>query len=279
MAIIGCGLIGGSIGLALKKNGLAEIVVGVGRNEIRLLKAKQIGAVDDATTDLEEGVRGVDLIIMATPVKIILEMVPKFRSYLKEGCIITDAGSTKAEIVHALTSAPEGNVHFVGAHPMAGSEASGVEASSPHLFEGATCVLTPIDRTNKEALALVRLMWEGVGARVIEMDPSKHDFIVGVTSHLPHVAAWALAHLASEHHREEEILPLLIAGGFRDTTRIAGSSPVLWRDICLTNKETMVDLLDKLKGSLDHFKDLISGEKEEELLEELKKIKEWRDKI
>lgn len=277
VAIIGCGLIGGSMGLALKKRNLAEKVIGVGREMHRLSKAIELAAVDEITTDLKIGTKTADLVILATPVSAILEIAPRLVPYLKPGCIVSDVGSTKSEIVHTLTPALGMDLHFVGSHPMAGSEVSGVEASRADLFEGATCVLTPIEGTNKAALSVVRSIWEAFGSRVIEMDPAEHDLIVGMTSHLPHIVASCLVDLASEE--ENKTLPLLVAGGFRDMTRIAASSPDLWRDICLTNREIIVDLLAKFKDRLDQFRDLVDRKNGEELLGHFKKTKEWRDLI
>ncbi|HAV42630.1 TPA: prephenate dehydrogenase/arogenate dehydrogenase family protein [bacterium] len=280
IAIVGCGLIGGSLGLALKKRGLAGKVVGIGRDKTRLLRAMELGVVDEMSTDLREGIDGVKMVVMATPASVILEMTPKLLPHLSEGCVVTDVGSTKGEIVERLTPLFRTGVYFVGGHPIAGSEVTGVEGADGDLFEGATCVLTPINQTDKDALFCVREMWMALGAKVIEMDPSKHDLILGITSHLPHIAAFALSRLASGHQKKyEDLLPLCIGSGFRDTTRIAGSSPILWRDICLSNREVLLDLLDRLKEDLSYFRDLIEKDKSEELLEELRKIGEWRKRF
>lgn len=234
VAIIGVGLIGGSFGMALKKRGLANRVIGVGRNPERLKMAVELGAVDEWTTDLAAGVRDADLIYVSTPVGMELDFIRSAAKHAKPGCVTTDAGSTKGEICRGVDDS-----RFVGGHPMAGSEATGVEAASPDLFINAAYVLTPTKRTNPDALALVRGLGEAVGSRVIVMDPETHDRCVAVISHLPHLLAIALVSLAEDRSiRDPQVLEL-IAGSFRDMTRVAGSSPELWRDICMTNADAI----------------------------------------
>lgn len=232
VAVIGVGLIGGSFGMALRSRGLADEVVGIGRNPERLSRAVELGAVSSWTLALEEGVREADLVYIATPVGAVVDFVARAAPLLSPGCIITDAGSTKGRIcagADALTA------RFVGGHPMAGSEAAGVEHARESLFEGTTYVLTPTKSTSPEALDGMARLAERLGARVSLMDPDEHDRCVAVISHLPHVMAAALALAA---RKESECCPQLfdlVAGSFRDMTRVAGSSPVLWRDICLSN--------------------------------------------
>lgn len=235
VAVIGVGLIGGSFGMALRDRGLAEVVVGVGRNEGRLQRAADLGAVDSWTLDLREGVTGADLVYIATPVGLVFDFVAKALPSVGPDCIITDAGSTKAEICRRADALVGDRATFVGGHPMAGSEEAGVEAARSDLFEGSTYVLTPTSATKREAVEKMRRVAEGIGARTLVMDPEAHDRCVAVISHFPHVMAAALALLAQQESERNPDLLDLVAGSFRDMTRVAGSPPVLWRDICMSN--------------------------------------------
>lgn len=241
IAIIGVGLIGGSFGMALKKRNLAGRVIGIGRNLERLQRAAELGAVDSWSTELESAVRDADLIYVSTPVGLELDFIRRVATSAKQGCIITDAGSTKGEICHGADELVGNSIHFVGGHPMAGSEATGVEAADPDLFENAAYVLTPTERTDTDALAIVREIAEAIGSRVIVLNPEAHDRCAAVVSHLPHLMAAALVRLAHDRSAQYPEMLELIAGSFRDMTRVASSSPVLWRDICLTNIEAIME--------------------------------------
>jgi prephenate dehydrogenase len=278
VAIIGCGLIGGSIGLAIKEN-MGWEITGIGRDMERLNKALMVGAVDHITVDFKEGLRDADIVIVATPVKAILEIIPKLSPHLKDGAIITDVGSTKEKITYALTDLLRKGVHFVGGHPMAGGHSSGVGAARGDLFCGRVCILTPIPNTDKEALSFVRSMWERMGARVIEMSPSRHDQLIGLTSHLPHLVAMELVGLVSEYDSGKTDLKSLIGEGFRDMTRIAKSSPDMWRDICLTNREVLISILDRFRKRIDHLSSIIKDGAEREIWEEFSRAREWRSGI
>ncbi len=259
VAIIGVGLIGGSFGMALRKRGLAEEVVGIGRNLQRLRRAVELGAVDSCTLDLEEGVRGADLVYIATPVGSVLDFACKALPFVGPDCIITDAGSTKSEICRGADELIGNRAAFIGGHPMAGSEEAGVEAAKESLFERTTYVLTPTASTGPGVVERMRRAAEGIGARVVVMDPEAHDRCVAVISHLPHVMAAALVLLA---RKESEFSPQvfdLVAGSFRDMTRVAGSSPVLWRDICLSNVNAIGEAADGLKGLIDQAIELMEA--------------------
>jgi len=241
VAIVGVGLIGGSLGMALRERRLASEVVGVGRNPESLAPALSLGAIDRFETDLGRGVADADLIVLATPVPQILRDIARLASLLRPGAIVTDVGSTKGEIVAAGEADLPGI--FVGGHPLAGSERSGVEAARLNLFEEATWALTPTGRTPPEALHRVRSLAQGVGARVIELPPASHDRAVAVTSHLPHVLAYALTALAGERAADEPHLYDLAAGSFASATRVAFSSPELWRDISLSNATALAEAI------------------------------------
>ncbi len=237
VAIIGVGLIGGSFGMALKKRGLANCVTGIGRNPERLKKAVNLGAIDDWTTDVEAGVRKADLVYVSTPVGLEVDFIRRAATAAKSGCIITDAGSTKAKICREADKIISRDVYFIGGHPMAGSEMTGVEAANPDLFVNAAYILTPTDKTEPKVLAVIRRLAEAIGARVIVMQPEVHDQCVAAVSHLTHIIAAALVSLAHEYSLKNPQILDLVAGSFRDMTRVASSSPVLWRDICMTNIE------------------------------------------
>jgi prephenate dehydrogenase len=256
VAIVGVGLIGGSLGMALRQRRLAAEVVGVGRNAVNLTRACDLGAIDRFDIEFGTGVADADLVVLATPIPQILQDLARLGPLLRPDAIVTDVGSTKAEIVAAgEASLPTA---FVGSHPMAGSERSGVEAARPDLFEEATWVLTPTDRTPPEHVRHVRTLAQHVGAHTVDLSPDSHDRVVAVTSHLPHVLAYALASLAGKRATEEPRLYDLAAGSFASATRVAFSSPDLWRDIALSNAPALAeairayqDLLANALGALE----------------------------
>lgn len=272
VSIIGVGLIGGSFGLALKEKGLAAEIIGVGRRETSLKEALRVGAVDETTLDLKEGVSQADLVVLAAPVGSILRIGRQIVPYLKEGAILTDVGSAKEEIVRTLGGLTK---NFVGVHPMAGSNESGVEKATASLFEKATCVITPTGETSKKALNVVEDLWKKVGARVVQMSPETHDFLVAITSHLPHLAASSLVSLAAKE--KEKAVPL-IATGFKDTTRIASSHPQLWSDIFLSNKEMVLSALKGYKEILSEWEELIRKEDKEGIRLKFGQASSWRRK-
>jgi len=236
ITIIGVGLIGGSIGLAVKKRRLAKEVVGVFRRASTLRRAIKRGAIDRGAMDVSSGVKGSDLVIIATPVSLIPKIASEAIKNAKKGCIITDAGSTKGWIVNAVekTASRSRCVYFVGSHPMAGSEKAGVEAAYPELLKSAACIVTRTKRTDSRALKIVSGFWEALGARVSVMSPAAHDRSVSYISHLPHVVAFSLAGSVDTADLK------YAAEGFRDTTRVASSDPGLWADIFLTNRKDIL---------------------------------------
>ena len=262
VAIIGVGLIGGSLGMILRRKGLADQVVGVGRRVENLKTAVELGAIDRYVADPKEGVRGADLVILATPVDTYDRHLKEWASCLSPGAIVSDVGSVKGVLVEqSETSLPSG-VHFVGAHPIAGKEKTGVAAGTDQLFRGARCILTPTPQTDAQALERVRALWQETGSVVLTMDPHLHDQILGAVSHLPHVAAFALI-TALADLRDREIASLDLAahsgGGLRDTTRIAASSPEMWRDIFLWNRDNVVHFIDVYQQALEDLKRLIQA--------------------
>ncbi|MBE0466876.1 MAG: prephenate dehydrogenase, partial [Candidatus Desulforudis sp.] len=250
VTIIGVGLIGGSLGMGVRARGLARTVMGVGRDESRLRQGVDGGALDYFTTDLGTGVTGADLVIIAVPVGMIVTMLQKALPYLKPGAIVTDVGSCKAAIVKAVEAIMPPDVHFVGGHPMAGSEQVGIGAANRYLFEGAYYIFTPTSHTDQEALRQVSTLARNLGCRVLEMDPQDHDRAVAAVSHLPHLLASTLVNTVGRIPGSEQAL-LLAAGGYRDTTRVAAGSPEMWRDILLTNREMVRAMINEFRTELD----------------------------
>lgn len=253
VAIVGVGLIGGSLGMAAKERKLARRVTGIGRSEQKLMRAKILGAIDDYCLDLETGASDADLVVICTPVRTVVPTIERMAASFKPGAIVTDVGSTKAEIVSGASRVvPAGK--FVGGHPMAGSEQAGVDAAFPDLFLGATYVLTPTDETDLDALGAVAALAEAVGARVETMSPEEHDAAVAVISHLPHVISCALLHTAEDLQRRDGRVFRLAAGSFRDLTRISDSPPVIWRDICLSNRSAIAAGIELFQEWLSRFR-------------------------
>lgn len=247
VAIVGVGLIGGSLGMALKRRGLAQRLVGIGRDPARLDKAVRLGAIDSGVTELAEGVREAHIVILCTTIGHILETLPRTLRLAKSDAIITDVGSTKSAIVQAA----QGAARFVGGHPMAGSEQTGVEAATPLLFQEATWALTPTEQTDPHAVAIVRGLAQSVGAATLLTTPDAHDAMVAVTSHLPHVLASALMRQAAEVRATLPDVARLSAGSFADGTRVAASSPEIWRDVCLSNREAVLRALRAFRAQMD----------------------------
>jgi len=259
-AIIGVGLIGGSLGMILRRKTLADQVVGVGRRVENLKTAVALGAIDRYVADPQEGVVGADLVVLATPVDTYERHLHEWAHRLVPGAIVSDVGSVKGPLVERSEATMPAGVHFVGAHPIAGKEKTGVAAGSDQLFKGARCILTPTKRTDPTAFDRVKQLWEEAGSIVLTMDPHIHDQILGAVSHLPHVVAFALMNaLADLRDRQVPSLDLTghSGGGLRDTTRIAASSPEMWRDIFLWNRDNVVSYIDRYAGALEELKQLI----------------------
>ena len=252
LAIIGVGLMGGSLARALKEQDLVGEVVGVNRSRIALEKALDLGVIDRGTTDAAEAVVEANFVLVSTPVRSIAPIVAYFAPYLSPGAVVTDVGSVKKSVVMACEACMPPGTHFVGGHPIAGREHVGVEASFAALFEGSRTILTPTANTASDALQRVRLVWEAVGSHVEIMEAGYHDQVLAATSHLPHLMAYNVVNTLSdlEDHIRAEVFRYA-AGGFRDFTRIASSDPTMWRDICLENREAILDILARFRKDLD----------------------------
>ncbi len=282
VAIIGVGLIGGSLGMILRRKALADHVVGIGRRVENLKTAVGLGAIDRYVADPQEGVRGADLVVLATPVDTYERHLQEWAHCLASGSIVSDVGSVKGMLVERSEAAMPAGVHFVGAHPIAGKEKTGVAAGTDQLFKGARCILTPTKRTDATALERVRQLWEEAGSIILTMDPHLHDQILGAVSHLPHVAAFALMNALSE--LRDQALPSLdlaghSGGGLRDTTRIAASSPEMWRDIFLWNRENVVAYIDRYTRALEELKQLIKAGDAAGIEKALDRAKGEREKL
>jgi prephenate dehydrogenase len=251
MTVVGVGLIGGSLALAAKESGIAETVIGVGRSAASRRVAVSRGLVHRDAEDLASGVRGSDLVVLAVPVDTILRMLPEVARLVGPACLVTDVGSVKSPIVAAADEAfPDGR--FVPAHPIAGKEQSGPAAARADLFRGANWILTPSGRTGAEALDRVTALCQATGATVLRMDAAWHDEVFATVSHLPHLVAYALmdAVLATERGKERIHFS---AGGLRDFTRVAGSDPIMWRDIFLVNREPVLKVLAGYQAALERL--------------------------
>jgi prephenate dehydrogenase len=264
LAIVGTGLIGGSFALALKRAGAVGEVLGVGRNPARLTVARELGLIDRAVDWSEAG--QADCILLALPVGETETVLKQLAPHLKPGAIVTDAGSTKINVVAAARATlGERFADFVPGHPIAGSEQSGPGAARADLYQGKRVVLTPQADTRADAVATVKALWQAAGAQVESLDAALHDRIFAAVSHLPHLAAFALVdELASRS--DGDTFFRFAASGFRDFTRIAGSSPEMWRDIALANREAVLVELDAYLAALQGLRNAVSAEDAEALL-------------
>jgi cyclohexadieny/prephenate dehydrogenase len=253
ITIVGVGLIGGSVGLAAKARGVAGRVVGVGRDRTKLEKAVRLGAIDTFTTNIIEAVETADLVVICTPVNSIAVTILEAAPFCRHGTLFTDGGSTKGNIVADLDLKLLDNIHYVPAHPLAGSEKTGCEHGRADLFAGRVTILTPPDETPSPAIERVSAFWRALGSRVVQMTPRDHDEALATTSHLPHAVAAGLAGVTPV-----EWLPLT-AGGFRDTTRIAGGDPALWAAIFLANRDAVLAAAQKFTTRLDEFRRLLEA--------------------
>ncbi|WP_141433333.1 prephenate dehydrogenase [Bacillus sp. 03113] len=278
--VIGLGLIGGSIALSIKNKHARATVVGYDISEKNVKLGFMLGVIDGVAESIEEGAKEADLILLATPVKEterILGLLTEIP--LKNNVIITDVGSTKNEIVKKARKLKELGIAFIGGHPMAGSHKSGVTAARDILFENAFYMLTPEDHIKTEELDRLIQWLEGTKAKFITVSPKEHDYLTGVISHLPHIVAASLVHQADHASQKQQLVTRLAAGGFRDTTRIASSSPAMWRDILLHNKEVLLQLLKDWQMEMQKVSDILEKEDEEQIYDYFLKAKRFRDEL
>lgn len=273
VAIVGVGLLGGSLALAAKQRGVATQVVGIGRDATKLGDLVQRGLVDSATTDLAEGVAEADLVVVCTPVETVAATVNQLLPLVTPECLITDVGSTKQTIVEQVEATPAAGPTFVGSHPLAGDHRSGAEFARGDLFEGRVVVVTPSEQSPPEATDRVQQFWQACGARVVLMTAAEHDAALAATSHLPHLVASVLA-----GSTPSEVLELA-ATGWRDTTRIAAADPALWRQIFASNRTQVLEALKNFETRLVGVREALANGDDEQLEQQLAEGKQTRDAV
>ncbi len=277
ITLVGVGLLGGSLGLAVRQRRLAGRVEGYVRRAASVIECEKIGVVDRATDDLAAAVKDADLVVLCTPLAQMRRLTEQFLPSLKRGAIVTDVGSVKASVVAELESlVASAGAHFVGGHPMAGAEKVGSSAARADLFEDAVCVITPTAKSSSEAVRRVEEFWKSLGARPLRLAPEAHDDLVARSSHLPHVVAAELAnYILSPVHPKEQAQ--LCAGGFRDSTRIASGSPEMWRDIALANRVNLDRVLGVFIEDLQEFQHALEHGDAKAVEEFFVKAKQRRD--
>ncbi len=273
VAIIGVGFMGGSLGLALKKHGLASEVAGISHRQVTLEKAIELKAIDEGFTDLPKGVASADLVVLAAPVQAIIQQFSLINPHLKRGCLVTDMGSVKADIVERAESVLAAPGMFVGSHPLAGSEKKGVENAYADLFANARCIMTPTAKTSPLAKEKIKFLWTKLGCQVEVLSPEDHDRIFAQVSHLPHLLAYALVGSIPKEYLAHA------PQGLKDSTRIAASSPQMWNDIFLANPKNVLNALDALVKDLALLRKAIIQRDPKALMQYLEKAKEKRDSI
>ncbi|MET0105040.1 MAG: prephenate dehydrogenase/arogenate dehydrogenase family protein [Sedimenticola sp.] len=278
LAVIGVGLIGGSLARALRQSGEVGEVVGCGRGKANLEKAVELGVIDRYTHDVGEAVEGADMVFLSVPLGAMATTFSAMKGRLGKDAIITDGGSAKRSVIEdcqaGLGFLPAG---FVPGHPIAGTENSGVEASFPELYQNRRIILTPTDETSPEAIDKVEAMWRVCGAEVTRMSVAHHDEVLAATSHLPHMLAFSLVDALARMKENDEIFRYA-AGGFRDFTRIASSNPVMWRDICVANRVALSEMMELYINEMSDLASVIREGDGEKLLEIFTRAKEARDR-
>ena len=275
VCIIGIGLIGGSLAKAIKKTHQSEIVFGYGRDEERLERAQKSNVIDQYSADIGEALDGANMVIIATPVgsyeSILKEMKPHIAKYM----VISDVGSTKVSVIEAVKAVFDGALdNFIPAHTIAGKEKSGFEVSDADLFLNKKVIITPLENNNPESIKMLTKMWKGVGAEVDFMTPQSHDDLLGMTSHLPHMLAFSLVNYLISQHPEASVYA---AGGFKDFSRIASGDAIMWRDICLHNRDAIIAHIKGYQETLNTLVDAIDSQNKEQLESLFHKAKNTRD--
>ncbi len=276
-SIIGVGLIGGSIARALKNHKLAGAIVGAGRTQKNLQTALDLGIIDQAAPP-EESVKNADIVFLCGPVLSIIPTLEKIAPFVKEGAIVTDAGSSKAEITGRAEKIAGKKFHFVGSHPIAGTEKSGAAASSNTLFENNKCIITPTQKTDNDAREKVEKLWRAIGMDTVIMDAKTHDEIFSAVSHLPHMVVYALVNAVSDLNEDGDLIKFM-AGGFKDFTRIASSPPEMWADVALSNSEFVSKHIGMVKEQLEKIESAIKAGDKKRLMEIFEKSTEFRKKL
>ena len=273
VTIVGLGLMGGSLAGGLRHR--CRSVIGVARRPESIATALERGLIDRGTRRLSEGVRYADVVVLATPVRVILRQLAVIGPLLPEGCLLMDLGSTKTQIMAAMAALPD-HVQPLGGHPMCGKEVSGIEAAEPAIYQGSTFILTPLPRTSEEALALGRQLAEAVGSYPLVLSAERQDFLVGTVSHLPYLMACALVATADATTSADPAAWKIVAGGYRDTTRIAGSDATMMTDILLTNRHEVLQAMKVFEQQIQRLGRLVENGNEEEIRAALEEIRQER---
>jgi len=277
VCIIGCGLIGSSLARAIKKNNLAEKIVSSNRSDAVNKKVVELKIVEDSSPDTKKMVEGSDLIIIATPLSSYQEIILKIKNSLNKGAILTDVGSVKENIINLVEENIPDNVSWIPSHPIAGTEQSGPEAGFSELFINRWCILTPSKKAKEKDISFLQNFWEKIGSKVDIMEASQHDYILSITSHIPHLIAYNIVNTSLNVQDEKKYaIVKYSAGGLRDFTRIAASNPIMWRDIFIQNKKNTSNMIDKFIENLEDLKKAIvteDGKKLEKIFIKTKKIR------
>ena len=277
ICIIGCGLIGSSLARAIKKNNLAEKIVSSNRSDAVNKKVIELKIVDDSSSDTKKMADGSDLVVIATPLSSYKDVISKIKNSLKDGVILTDVGSVKENIINLIEKNIPESISWIPSHPIAGTEESGPEAGFSELFQNRWCILTPSKKAKEKDINLLQTFWEKVGSKVDIMEAKQHDYILSITSHIPHLIAYNIVNTSLNIQDEKEsTIVKYSAGGLRDFTRIAASNPIMWRDVFIQNKKNTSKMIDQFIKNLEDLKKAIEnedGKKLEQIFTKTKKIR------
>ena len=277
ICIIGCGLIGSSLARAIKKNNLAEKIVSSNRSDAVNKKVIELKIVDDSSSDTKKMADGSDLVVIATPLSSYEDVISKIKNSLKDGVILTDVGSVKENIINLIEKNIPESISWIPSHPIAGTEESGPEAGFSELFQNRWCILTPSKKAKEKDINLLQTFWEKVGSKVDIMEAKQHDYILSITSHIPHLIAYNIVNTSLNIQDEKEsTIVKYSAGGLRDFTRIAASNPIMWRDVFIQNKKNTSKMIDQFIKNLEDLKKAIEnedGKKLEQIFTKTKKIR------
>ena len=278
VCIVGCGLIGSSIARAIRKNRLSSKIVSSNRSDIINKKVIKLRIVDDSSSDTKKMVKDSDLIIICTPLSSYEDVISKIKNSLKNGAILTDVGSVKKKIIYSVEKNIPKNISWISSHPIAGTEESGPDSGFSELFKNRWCILTPSNQTKDKDIKLLETFWKKIGSKVDIMDAKQHDYILAITSHIPHLIAYNIVNttLNVKKKKEHDIIKYS-AGGLRDFTRIAASNPIMWRDIFIQNKKNTSKMIDKFINNLKDLKKAIKnqdGKKLEKIFTKTKRIRQ-----
>ena len=277
ICIIGCGLIGSSLARAIKKNNLAEKIVSSNRSDAVNKKVIELKIVDDSSPDTKKMADGSDLVVIATPLSSYEDVISKIKNSLKDGVILTDVGSVKENIINLIEKNIPESISWIPSHPIAGTEESGPEAGFSELFQNRWCILTPSKKAKEKDINLLQTFWEKVGSKVDIMQAKQHDYILSITSHIPHLIAYNIVNTSLNIQDEKEsTIVKYSAGGLRDFTRIAASNPIMWRDVFIQNKKNISKMIDQFIKNLEDLKKAIEneeGKKLERIFTKTKKIR------